>query len=131
MPLRQMLNLRGRSGYSRLSTNRAVTSLQGIHSGYHGLMKEIAAREAKNRFGQLLDAAQTLPVRVTKKGRPVGVVMSMQQYERLRGAAWARLTETMDRLGTEAVSRGLTEAELDALLSDDSCLDPQNRAIRR
>ncbi len=83
-------------------------------------MKEIAAREAKNRFGQLLDAAQTAPVRVTKKGRPVGVVMSMQQYERLRGAAWARLTETMDRLGAEAAARGLTKAELEALLSDDS-----------
>ena len=90
------------------------------HNSYYGLMKEIAAREAKNRFGQLLDAAQTAPVRVTKKGRPVGVVMSMQQYERLRGAAWARLTETMDRLGAEAASRGLTEAELDVLLSDDS-----------
>ncbi|MCY4119559.1 MAG: hypothetical protein OXG72_01385 [Acidobacteria bacterium] len=57
---------------------------------------------------------------MTKKGRPVGVLMSMQQYERLRGAAWARLTETMDRLGAEAASRGLTEAELDVLLSDDS-----------
>lgn len=54
-----------------------------------------------------------------KKGRPVGVVMSMQQYERLRAAAWARLTESMDRLGAEAASRGLTEAELDVLLSDD------------
>ena len=82
-------------------------------------MKEIAAREAKNRFGQLLDAAQSAPVRLTKKGRPVGVVMSMEQYERLRGAAWARLTETMDRLGTEAVARGLTEARLNALLADD------------
>ncbi|MXZ72220.1 MAG: type II toxin-antitoxin system Phd/YefM family antitoxin [Acidobacteria bacterium] len=82
-------------------------------------MKEIAAREAKNRFGQLLDAAQSAPVRLTKKGRPVGVVMSMEQYERLRGAAWARLTETMDRLGAEATARGLTEARLDALLGDD------------
>ena len=33
------------------------------------LMKEIAARDAKNRFGYLLDAAQSAPVRVTKKGR--------------------------------------------------------------
>ena len=82
-------------------------------------MREIAAREAKNRFGQLLDAAQTGPVRVTKKGRPVGIMMSMEQYERLRGAAWARLTETMDRLGAEATARGLTDAELDALLADD------------
>ena len=82
-------------------------------------MKEIAAREAKNHFGHLLDAAQTAPVRVTKKGRPVGVVMSMQQYERLRGAAWARLTETMDRRGAEATARGLTDAELDTIVGDD------------
>ncbi len=82
-------------------------------------MKEIAAREAKNRFGQLLDAAQSAPVRLTKKGRPVGVVMSMEQYERLRGAAWARLIETMDRLGTEASARGLTDKRLNALLAND------------
>ena len=82
-------------------------------------MKEIAAREAKNHFGHLLDAAQTAPVRVTKKGRPVGVLMSMQQYERLRGAAWARLTETMDRLGAEATARGLTDADLETLVADD------------
>ncbi len=82
-------------------------------------MKEIAAREAKNHFGQLLDAAQTAPVRLTKKGRPVGVVMSIWQYEQLRGAAWARLTETMDRLGAEATARGLTDADLDTLVVDD------------
>lgn len=82
-------------------------------------MKEIAVREARNQFGHLLDAAQTAPVRVTKKGRPVGVVMSMQQYERLRGAAWVRLTETMDRMGAEATARGLTDADLDTLVGDD------------
>lgn len=82
-------------------------------------MNEIAAREAKNQFGRLLDAAQTAPVRLTKKGRPVAVLMSLQQYERLRGAAWARLTETMDRMGAEATARGLTKAKLDALLADD------------
>ena len=82
-------------------------------------MREITARDAKNRFGHLLDTAQSAPVRVTKKGRPVGVMMSVQQYERLRGAAWARVTETMDRLVAEAAASGLTDARLDALLSDD------------
>ena len=82
-------------------------------------MKEIAAREARNRFGHLLDAARSAPVRLTKKGRPVGVVMSMRQYERLRGAAWDRLTDTLDRLGAEVAARGLTDARLDALLADD------------
>ena len=83
-------------------------------------MREIAARDAKNRFGQLLDEAQSAPVRVTKKGRAVGVMMSMQQYERLRGAAWERLAATMDALGTRAASNGLTDAELDKLLADES-----------
>ena len=82
-------------------------------------MREITARDAKNRFGHLLDTAQSAPVRVTKKGRPVGVMMSVRQYERLRGSAWARVTETMDRLAAEAAANGLTDARLDALLTDD------------
>ena len=83
-------------------------------------MKEIGARDAKNRFGTLLDAVQSAPVCVTRKGRAVGVVMSIQHYERLRGSAWERLSATMDALGAEASSNGLTEDELEALLSDES-----------
>lgn len=84
------------------------------------LLKEIAARDAKNRFGLLLDAVQSAPVRVTKKGRAVGVMMSIQHYERLRGAAWERLTATMDALGEQASANGLTDSGLETLLADDS-----------
>ena len=83
------------------------------------VMREITARDAKNRFGQLLQSAQQGPVRVTRNGTPVGVVMSVQQFERLRGAAWERLTATMDRLGEEASARGLTDTVLESLLPDD------------
>ena len=82
-------------------------------------MKEINAKDARNRFGQLLDAVQSTPVRVTQKGRSVGVMMSMQHHERLRGVAWERLTGTMDALGEEVSGNGLTEAELEALLFDE------------
>lgn len=81
-------------------------------------MKEITARDAKNRFGYLLDAVQSAPMCVTKKGRAVGVMMSVQHYERLRGAAWERLTMTMDALGEVASANGLTESRLKALLAD-------------
>lgn len=47
------------------------------NGSYNSYMKETATREAKNRFGYLLDAAQSAPVRVTRNGRAVGVVMSM------------------------------------------------------
>lgn len=83
-------------------------------------MREIAAREAKKRFGQLIDAVQRAPVRVTKQGRAVGVMMSVDQYERLKGAAWERLTQTMDRIGREAVEAGLTDVELVSLLANEN-----------
>ena len=82
-------------------------------------MKEITAREAKNRFGQLLDAAQRTPVSVTKNGRAVTVMLSTQLYDQLRGSAWDRLASTMDAMGEEASARGLTDAKLEALLADD------------
>lgn len=83
-------------------------------------MNEMTAREAKNRFGQLLDAARRSPVSVTRNGRAVTVMLSTELYDQLRSAAWDRLTATMDAMGEEATARGLTEAKLDALLADDS-----------
>jgi prevent-host-death family protein len=45
-------------------------------------MRSVPAKEAKNRFGQLLDMAQRAPVTIEKNGRPVAVIMSMEDYER-------------------------------------------------
>ena len=84
------------------------------------IMKQFAAREAKNRFGQLLDAAQRTPVQVTRKGRAVGVMMSVQHYENLRGAAWDRLLATMDCMSEEAFVNGMNDAKLVTLLLDES-----------
>ena len=106
-----------RMKHASRSANKLDPSRYQSHNSY---MREIAARDAKNRFGQLLDSAQSAPVRVTKKGRAVGVMMSMQQYERLRGAAWERLSATMDAMGAQAADNGLTDAALDALLADES-----------
>ena len=41
-------------------------------------MKTISAREAKTRFGELLDTMQREPVMVTKNNRPVGIMISIQ-----------------------------------------------------
>ena len=89
-------------------------------NGYSGSMRRIGAREARNRFGRLLDACQSAPVLVTRRDRPVSVLMSVAQYERLRGGAWEGLTQTMDALGKEAAARGLGESGLSVLLADES-----------
>lgn len=46
-------------------------------------MKTFSAAEAKNRFGVLLESAQRGPVRIEKNGRPVAVVLSQTEYEKL------------------------------------------------
>ena len=44
-------------------------------------MKRVGAREAKNRFGQLIDDAQRGPVTIEKNGRPFAVVQSYADFE--------------------------------------------------
>lgn len=50
-------------------------------------MKTLSARDAKNRFGYLIDTARQEPVSVEKHGRPVVVVLSVEDYERLANEA--------------------------------------------
>ncbi len=48
--------------------------------------KTLSAREAKNRFGYLIDMARQEPISIEKHGRPVVVVMSIEDYERMVAA---------------------------------------------
>ena len=41
-------------------------------------MKVMPAREAKNRFGEFLDAARREPVVVTKNDRPLAIMISIE-----------------------------------------------------
>lgn len=47
-------------------------------------MKVMAAGKAKNGFGLLIDTARAEPVTIEKHGRPVAVVLSVEEYERLK-----------------------------------------------
>lgn len=44
-------------------------------------MKVMQASEAKNRFGELLEAAAVGPVVIRKNGRNVAVVISQAEYD--------------------------------------------------
>ncbi|MEV4933251.1 type II toxin-antitoxin system Phd/YefM family antitoxin [Sphingobium sp. LSP13-1-1.1] len=46
-------------------------------------MQHMSARDAKNGFGRLIDLARAAPVSIDKYGRPVVVVLSVEEYERL------------------------------------------------
>jgi prevent-host-death family protein len=48
-------------------------------------MKSLTAKDAKYTFGNLIDLARAAPVAVTKHGRPVVVVLSVETFKRLNG----------------------------------------------
>jgi antitoxin Phd len=55
-------------------------------------MRTIAAKAARQGFAQLLDDAQREPVRIERNGRPVAVLLSVADFERLEAledAWWA------------------------------------------
>ncbi|MDE2979979.1 MAG: type II toxin-antitoxin system Phd/YefM family antitoxin [Gemmatimonadota bacterium] len=47
-------------------------------------MRTLSAKDAKYGFGRLIDLARAAPVTVAKYGRPVVVVLSVEEYERLK-----------------------------------------------
>ncbi len=47
-------------------------------------MRSLSAREAKYGFGRLIDLARAAPGAVAKHGRPVVVVVAVEEFERLK-----------------------------------------------
>ena len=47
-------------------------------------MQVLSAKEAKYGFGKLIDLARAAPIAVAKHGRPVVVVMAVEEFERLK-----------------------------------------------
>ena len=72
-------------------------------------MKTMSAREAKNAFGLMIDTARAEPVRIEKHGRGVVMVISVEEYERLSGAATTARHQSGGAPTGRAGNRGGTE----------------------
>jgi prevent-host-death family protein len=84
-------------------------------------MRNIAAREAKTHFGELLDTAQREPVTIEKHGRAVAVVMSTVQFQELEDLRIERLKAEIQK-GLDQLDSGqaitVDEQGLTALITD-------------
>lgn len=57
-------------------------------------MRSMTAKDAKYGFGRLIDLARAEPVTVEKHGRPVVVVVSVEEFERLKALETTPLQES-------------------------------------
>ena len=80
-------------------------------------MQTISSSDVRNNLAAMLDKAQHEPITIQKQGRNAAVLLSYEEYERLTNASVGAFQAILDRVGTNAKSRGLTEAKLDELLA--------------
>ena len=82
-------------------------------------MKTVAATEAKNRLGAILDEAQREPVVIRRQDRDIAVVLSMADYERLRAGNLQAFLDLRNEVAAQAAASGLTDERLAELLTGD------------
>ena len=81
-------------------------------------MLSVSATDAKQRLAALLDTAQREPVVIRRHDRDVAVLLSVDLYERMRGARIQEFQRFCDRVAEEAKARGMNEAVLEEVLRD-------------
>jgi antitoxin Phd len=82
-------------------------------------MRTISATEAKQSLGMMIDISQREPVIIQRQNRNIAVLLSMHDYDQLKGAQIEAFNVFCERIAKKAKERGLTEKKLEALLADD------------
>jgi antitoxin (DNA-binding transcriptional repressor) of toxin-antitoxin stability system len=97
-------------------------------------MRIMTSLEAQNHFGELIDTSQREPVLITRRGRPVSLVVSpygdpnttlvafmkvVSQLSPLRGREAAEnMAAVLSDLGQQAEAEGLTEADVARMIDE-------------
>jgi prevent-host-death family protein len=89
-------------------------------------MRTLSNDSGQIKLRELIETVRNEPVTVLEKGEPVAVVLSpaefdrLEEQDRIRREAKARLRQTISSIQREAAERGLTDTELERLMGDES-----------
>ena len=81
-------------------------------------MEIMSSTEVKQGFGAALDAAQRAPVVIQKQNRNVAVLISMTEYDKLRGLRLKVLDRIAADIAAEAKARGFSDKQLEDIIAD-------------
>lgn len=82
-------------------------------------MRTVSVTKAKQSLGHIIDVAQREPIMIQKQHRDVAILLSMYDYEKLRGAQVDRFNIYCDMIAQRVQDRGLTEEKLADILRDE------------
>lgn len=74
-------------------------------------MQALTANDAKTQFGEMLLKVQREPVQINKNGKPVAVVISIDEYQQMEEVKFALLQERAVRAKIDIENGNLVEGE--------------------
>lgn len=74
-------------------------------------METLTANEAKTHFGELLFKAQSMPVQISRNGKPVAVMVSLDQYRDMEAMKLRQLEERVEQARKDAEAGRLADGE--------------------
>ncbi|ACQ91670.1 prevent-host-death family protein [Tolumonas auensis DSM 9187] len=80
-----------------------------------GVMETLTANQAKTQFGDMLLKVQRAPVQISRNGKPVAVLLSVEDYQALEAIKLRLLQEKIEQARADIAAGKLVEG--DALFS--------------
>ncbi|GKX55789.1 antitoxin [Leminorella grimontii] len=74
-------------------------------------MQTLTANEAKTQFGDMLLKVQREPVQISRNGKPVAVVISIEEYQHMEMIKRQRLVEKLQRAKGDIANGDMVDGE--------------------
>lgn len=74
-------------------------------------MDSLTANEAKTQFGDMLLKAQRSPVQINKNGKPVAVVLSVEEYETMESLKLSVLKARAEKAKNDIANENTADGE--------------------